>query len=56
MPLHQALFVEPNPTGIKYAASVIGKMTDEVRLPLVKTAESTRTGIRSAMVHAGLIN
>jgi len=56
MPLHRALFLEPNPTGIKYALSVIGKMEDDVRLPLVKVAESTRKEIRDAMVHAGLIN
>jgi len=56
MPLHHALFIEPNPTGVKYALSVIGKMNDDVRLPLVKVSESTRGEIRAAMVHAGLIN
>ena len=56
MPLHQALFIEPNPTGVKYALSVLGKISDDVRLPLVKVSEPTRTAIRSAMVHAGLIN
>ena len=56
MPLHQALFLEPNPTGVKYALSVIGKMSDDVRLPLVKISEQTQAKIRSAMVHAGLIN
>jgi 4-hydroxy-tetrahydrodipicolinate synthase len=56
MPLHQALFIEPNPTGVKYALSVIGKMRDDVRLPLVKISEPTQAKIRSAMVHAGLIN
>ena len=56
MPLHRALFLEPNPSGVKYALSVIGKMADDVRLPLVKTAEPTRVEIRAAMVHAGLIN
>ncbi len=56
MPLHKALFLEPNPTGVKYALSVLGRMEDEVRLPLVKVAEPTRVQIRAAMVHAGLIN
>ena len=56
MPLHQALFIEPNPTGVKYALSVLGKLSDDVRLPLVKVSEPTRAAIRSAMVHAGLIN
>lgn len=56
MPLHQALFVEPNPTGVKYALSVLGRISDDVRLPLVKVSEPTQAVIRSAMVHAGLIN
>ena len=37
-----ALFLEPNPAGVKYALSVIGKMRDDVRLPLVKVTEPTR--------------
>ena len=56
MPLHVALFLEPNPTGIKYALSVIGKMREDVRLPLVKVSPPTGEKIRAAMVHAGLIN
>ncbi len=56
MPLHQALFIEPNPTGVKYALSVLGRIDDGVRLPLVKTSPQTQTQIRTAMVHAGLIN
>ena len=56
MPLHRALFVEPNPAGIKHALSVVGRMSDEVRLPLVRVSEATRVEIRAAMVHAGLIN
>ena len=56
MPLHVALFLEPNPTGIKYAMSVIGKMREDVRLPLVKVSLPTEEKIRAAMVHAGLIN
>jgi 4-hydroxy-tetrahydrodipicolinate synthase len=56
MPLHRALFLEPNPTGVKYALSVLGKMSDEVRLPLVPVSEPVRAEIRAAMAHAGLIN
>ncbi|MCX5493566.1 4-hydroxy-tetrahydrodipicolinate synthase [Kaistia dalseonensis] len=56
MPLHQALFIEPNPTGVKYALSVLGRMEDRVRLPLVGITEPTKTAIRSALVHAGLTN
>jgi 4-hydroxy-tetrahydrodipicolinate synthase len=56
MPLHRALFIEPNPAGVKYALSVIGKMREDVRLPLVKVSDATKAEIREAMVHAGLIN
>ncbi|MBZ9935422.1 4-hydroxy-tetrahydrodipicolinate synthase [Mesorhizobium sp. BR1-1-16] len=56
MPLHQALFIEPNPTGAKYALSVLSQMEDDVRLPLVGITEPTKTAIRAALVHAGLTN
>ncbi|MFO1184245.1 MAG: 4-hydroxy-tetrahydrodipicolinate synthase [Bauldia sp.] len=56
MPLHRALFLEPNPAGIKFAMSVLGRMSEELRLPLVPPSEATRNEIRAAMVHAGLIN
>ncbi|KZL06526.1 4-hydroxy-tetrahydrodipicolinate synthase [Pseudovibrio ascidiaceicola] len=55
-PLHQALFIEPNPAGPKYALSLLGKMENELRLPLVTVSEETQESIRKAMVHAGLIN
>lgn len=55
-PLHRALFLEPNPTGAKYALSLLGKIEEELRLPLVPVTEETRVEIRAAMAHAGLIN
>jgi 4-hydroxy-tetrahydrodipicolinate synthase len=56
MPLHTALFVETNPSPAKYALSVLGRMTDEVRLPMVPVSDRTKETVRSAMTHAGLIN
>jgi 4-hydroxy-tetrahydrodipicolinate synthase len=56
MPLHTALFVETNPSPAKYALSVLNRMSDEVRLPMIPVSESTKQTVRSAMVHAGLIN
>jgi 4-hydroxy-tetrahydrodipicolinate synthase len=56
MPLHTALFLETNPAPAKYALSVLGKCADTVRLPMVPLAQPTRTAVRAAMVHAGLIN
>ena len=56
MPLHTALFIETNPAPAKYALSLLGKCAETVRLPMVTVAEKTRTAVREAMVHAGLIN
>ena len=56
MPLHTALFVETSPSPVKYALSVLGRMSEETRLPLVPVSEATRRQVRAAMVHAGLIN
>jgi len=56
MPLHTNLFLETNPTPVKYAASLLGLMEDNVRLPLVPASENAKQAVRSAMVHAGLIN
>ncbi|HSZ11739.1 MAG TPA: 4-hydroxy-tetrahydrodipicolinate synthase [Rhizomicrobium sp.] len=54
MPLHDAMFVEASPAPAKYAASVLGLCTDEVRLPIVPASEPARARIREAMAHAGI--
>lgn len=54
-PLHDAMFIEASPAPVKYAASLLGRSTDEVRLPLVSASEGARTRVRAAMVSAGLI-
>ena len=56
MPLHQNLFIETNPAPAKYALSVLGKCSDSVRLPMVALSDKSKTAVRDAMVHAGLIN
>ncbi len=56
MPLHNALFIETNPAPAKYALSLLGKCAETVRLPMVPLAEPTKTAVRQAMVHAGLVN
>lgn len=56
LPLHQHLFIETNPSPAKYALSLLGKCSDDVRLPMVTLAETSKAAVRSAMVHAGLIN
>src|SRR5690349_9406959 len=56
LPLHNNLFIETNPAPAKYALSVLGKCADNVRLPMVPLSEKSKTAVREAMVHAGLIN
>jgi 4-hydroxy-tetrahydrodipicolinate synthase len=56
MPLHWRLFAEPSPGPVKYAASVLGLCSDEVRLPLVAPTETTRAMVKDALRHAGLVN
>ncbi|QBR70077.1 4-hydroxy-tetrahydrodipicolinate synthase [Beijerinckiaceae bacterium] len=53
-PLHAALFVDPNPAGPKFALSVLKKIGEEVRLPMLPASEKARAAIKAAMVHAGL--
>src|ERR1700751_1926076 len=56
MPLHMNLFIESNPAPVKYALSLLGKIDEKLRLPMVPGSEPTRVAVRGAMVHAGLIN
>ena len=56
MPLHEAIFLEPGLCGAKYGLSLLGRCSEEVRLPLVGVSEPTKKAIRAAMVHAGLLN
>ncbi|WP_354076604.1 4-hydroxy-tetrahydrodipicolinate synthase [Constrictibacter sp. MBR-5] len=55
MPLHEAMFCEPSPAPAKYGASLLGKASPEVRLPLVSATPAAQDRIRNAMAHAGLV-
>jgi 4-hydroxy-tetrahydrodipicolinate synthase len=55
-PLHDALFFEASPAPAKYAASLLGKSTPEVRLPLVPASPEAQTKVQQAMRAAGLLN
>lgn len=56
MPLHRGMFLEPSPGGAKYGLSRLGRMSEEIRLPVTPVSESARGEIDAAMRHAGLIN
>ncbi len=53
-PLHAALFVDPNPAGPKFALSDLGRMRNEVRLPMLPASPVAQEAIREAMAHAGV--
>ncbi len=55
MPLHKALFIESNPSPVKYAASLLNLSSDEVRLPLVKITERTKKEVQKALKIANLL-
>lgn len=55
VPLHQALFTEPSPAGIKYAMSLIDLCTDDVRLPIMPLQVDSKENIKAAMTALGLI-
>ena len=54
-PIHQAMFIESNPSPVKYAASLIGLCKSEVRLPLVEVKEETKKKILKALKSAKLL-
>lgn len=55
MPLHDAIFLEPGLAGAKYGLFLLGKCSDEVRLPLVGLSDGVKQAIRAAMEHAELL-
>ena len=54
-PVHNSLFIESNPSPVKYAAELLNLCSDEVRLPLVKVTNPTKESIKNALVSAKLI-
>jgi len=54
-PVHKALFIESNPSPVKYAAKLLNLCSDDVRLPLVQVMDSTKETIKKALVSAKLI-
>ena len=54
-PLHSALFIESNPSPVKYAASLLGMCKPTVRLPLVEIKEETKIKVSEALKVAKLL-
>jgi 4-hydroxy-tetrahydrodipicolinate synthase len=55
MPLHDALFCEPSPAPVKYAASLLGLCHNEVRAPMMPLTKAGQETVRDAMIAAGLL-
>ena len=54
-PVHHSMFIESNPSPVKYAAKVLGLCDDAVRLPLVRVTDSTKNIINKALESAKLV-
>lgn len=54
-PLNDALFRDTNPGPVKYALSLMGLCTDELRLPLAPPPPAVKEEVRKALADLGLI-
>ena len=54
-PLHHSMFIESNPSPVKYAAKLLNLCDDNVRLPLVKVMDPNKEIIKKALLSAKLI-
>ena len=54
-PLHDSMFIESNPSPVKYAAKLLGFCEDDVRLPLVKVTETTKEAVKKALISVNLL-
>ena len=54
-PVHNAMFVESNPSPVEYGAKLMNLCDDDVRLPLVKITDKTKIIVKKALVSAKLI-
>ena len=54
-PVHNAMFIESNPSPVKYAASLLGMCNPSVRLPLVELRDETKMKVKEALKVAKLL-
>jgi 4-hydroxy-tetrahydrodipicolinate synthase len=54
-PLHDVMFLEPSPSCSKYAASLMGLCTADVRLPILPASAAARASVEAAMRKVGLL-
>jgi 4-hydroxy-tetrahydrodipicolinate synthase len=54
-PIHSSMFIESNPSPVKYAAKILALCEEDVRLPLVKVTELTKETVKKALASANLL-
>ncbi|WP_310476341.1 4-hydroxy-tetrahydrodipicolinate synthase [Sandarakinorhabdus sp.] len=54
-PLHAALFSDSSPGPTKYALHRLGRMSAEVRLPIIEPSAASKAAVDAALAHAGLL-
>ena len=54
-PLHKAMFIESNPSPVKYAASLLNMCNARVRLPLVEVQDETKKKISDSLKVAKIL-
>jgi len=53
-PLHLAMFADASPGPAKYALAKVGRMINELRLPILSASPAARAAVDAALTHAGL--
>ncbi len=56
MPINNAMFIETNPIPVKTALALMGKIKEEMRLPLTSMAEKGRETLKRTLKEYGLIS
>lgn len=56
IPLHNKLFVEPNPVPVKWALAQMDRMASGIRLPLVPLGAAHHETVRVALRESGVLN
>ena len=55
LPLHNKLFVEPNPVPVKWAMAEMGLMSHGLRLPLAPLGDEWHETVRAALRESGVL-
>ena len=55
IPLHRRLFIEANPAPVKWALAEMGRIANELRLPLVPLSHPCHEPVRAALREAGCL-